>query len=82
MVNTSDRPIYDAALHWHCGSASFDDWPVGERLGTILPGGQKSSWRHFPPNTNMAASGAILMFRDAANVRWIRRPDGSLVEQQ
>ena len=29
-----------------------------------------------------AVSGAILMFRDAANVRWIRRPDGGLVEQQ
>jgi hypothetical protein len=81
VMNTSDRPIYDAALHWHRGSESFDDYPFGERLGTIMPGGEASSWQHFPPDTNMAFSGAVLRFRDTAGHRWLLRPDGQLDEE-
>ena len=81
VVNTSDRPVYDTALHWHRGSESFDDLFVGEPLGTIMPGEERSSWRHFPPDTNMAISGAVLTFRDAAGARWMHRPDGTLTEQ-
>jgi hypothetical protein len=29
----------------------------------------------------MDVSGTILRFRDAAGVKWMRRPDGGLVEQ-
>jgi hypothetical protein len=81
VVNSSDQPIYDAQLRWHRGSASHG-WPNPEPLGTIMPGSEIERSRHFPLDTNMAVSGAILMFRDATGVRWIRRPDGGLVEQQ
>jgi hypothetical protein len=47
-----------------------------------MPSGEIKRIRRFPLDTNMDVSGAILMFRDAAGVRWIRRPDGGLVEQQ
>lgn len=79
-VNASDSPIYDAELRWHRGSASHGD-PNPELLGTIMPGSEAESTRDFPLDTNMAVSGAVLRFRDAAGVRWIRRPDGGLVEQ-
>jgi hypothetical protein len=47
-----------------------------------MPGVEISKVRDFPPGTNMAASGAVLSFRDAAGMTWIRRPDGGLVERQ
>ena len=53
-----------------------------EPLGILLPGEQEEKSRDFPSDTNMAISGAILRFRDAAGVRWIRRTDGGLIEQQ
>ncbi len=81
VVNTSDRPIYDAELRWRRGSANHGG-PNPESLGTIMPGGKTERTREFPLDTNMAVSGAILRFRDAAGVRWIRRSDGGLVEQR
>ena len=81
VVNTSDQPVYDTQLRWHRGSASHG-WPPMEYLGTIMPGSEEKRIRRFPLDTNMAVSGAIFMFRDAAGVKWIRRPDGGLVEQQ
>jgi hypothetical protein len=81
VVNTSDQPVYDTQLRWHRGSASHG-WPNPESLGTMMPGSEEKRIRRFPLDTNVAVSGAILMFRDAAGVKWIRRPDGGLVEQQ
>jgi hypothetical protein len=81
IVNTSDRPIYEAELRWHRGSASHGD-PNPEPLGTIMPGSSTDRSRDFPPGTNMAVSGAVLRFRDAAGITWMRRPDGGLTEQQ
>jgi hypothetical protein len=46
-----------------------------------MPGEREEKSRDFPSETNMAVSGAILRFRDAAGVKWIRRPDGRLVER-
>jgi hypothetical protein len=79
VVNSSDQPIYEADFYWRRGSASRGE-PNPEPLGIIMPGGQVVRGRDFPPDTNMAVSGAILRFRDAAGVRWIRRPDGGLSE--
>ena len=79
VVNTSDRPIYDTVLHWLRGSVHYDDF-LGEPLGTITPGGETMRPRTFPPDTNMAVSCAVVTFRDAAGVTWIRRPDGTLTE--
>jgi hypothetical protein len=80
-VNTSDQPVYDAELYWRRDSASYGK-PNPQPLGTILPGEDTDGHRPFPDDTNMEVSGAILRFRDAAGVKWIRRPDGGLMEQQ
>jgi hypothetical protein len=81
VVNTSDQPAYDSRLRWHRGSASHG-WPNPEPLGTIMPMGEIKRIRRFPLGTNMAVSGGVLTFRDAAGVTWMRRPDGVLTEQQ
>ena len=47
-----------------------------------MPSNQMASDREFPDDSNMDVCGAILMFRDAAGVKWIRRRDGGLVEQE
>ena len=81
VVNASNQPIYGAELGWHRGSAGHGD-PNPEPLGTIMPGGESVHYRDFPDDTNMAVSGAVLTFRDAAGTTWMRRLDGGLVEQQ
>ena len=81
VVNTSDQPVYDAQLRWHRGSASHG-WPNPEPLGTVMPGSEIKRTRRFPLGTNMPVSGAVLWFRDAAGVIWMRRPDGGLLEQR
>jgi hypothetical protein len=80
-VNASDQPIYEAELYWRRGSSGHGE-PNPEPLGTIMPGKDADCERDFPLDTNMDVSGAILRFRDAAGLKWIRRPDGGLVEQQ
>ena len=81
MRNTSDQPIYDAEFYWRRGSASHGE-PNPEHLGTIMPKVQAARDREFPDDSNMTVCGAILGFQDAAGVKWIRRPDGGLVEQE
>ena len=81
VKNTSDQPVYDVEFYWRRGSAGHGE-PNPEPLGILMPGEREEKSRDFPSATNMAASGAILRFRDAAGVRWIRRPDGGLIEQQ
>jgi hypothetical protein len=81
VKNTSAQPVYEAEFRWHRGSERHGD-PNPEPLGIIMPGVEISKVRDFPPGTNMAASGAVLSFRDAAGMTWIRRPDGGLVERQ
>jgi hypothetical protein len=80
-VNSSDQPVYDVEFYWRRGSASHGE-PNPEPLGILMPGEREEKSRDFPPDTNMAVSGAILRFRDASGVKWIRRPDGRLVERQ
>jgi hypothetical protein len=78
--NTSDQPVYDAELRWHMGSAGHGE-PNPEPIGTLLPGAVHASKRSFPEGTNLEVSGAVLRFRDAAGVIWMRLPDGGLTEQ-
>lgn len=80
-VNSSDQPVYAAELLWRRGSAGWGE-PNPESLGVILPGGHAERSRKYPPDTNMDVSGAVLFFRDAAGVKWVRRPDGYLGEQE
>jgi len=81
VVNSSDQPIYETELRRHRGSAGHGD-PNPEPLGTIMPGASRSTTRAFPADTKLDVSGAVLRFRDAAGVRWMRRPDGGLSEQE
>jgi hypothetical protein len=81
VKNTSNQPVYDAELRWHRGSEGYGE-PNPEPLGILMPRDEKGVVREFPAGTNLAASGAVLAFRDAAGVVWIRRPDGGLTEQQ
>ena len=43
---------------------------------------ESAGGRAFPRGANLAASGAVLRFRDAAGAKWMRRPNGELIEQQ
>ena len=79
VVNSSDQPIYNAELRWRRGSSSWGE-PNPEPLSTIMPGKEVTRVRQFPRDTNMTVSGAVLTFRDAAGVTWLRRRDGELME--
>jgi len=46
-----------------------------------MPGEEVTRPGSFPLDTDMAVSGAVLEFRDAARIRWRRTPDGGLTEQ-
>jgi hypothetical protein len=81
VKNTNNRPVYEAELRWHRGSKGHGK-PNPEPLRSLVLGDEKVAVREFPPGTNLAASGTVLRFRDAAGVIWIRRPDGGLTEQQ
>jgi hypothetical protein len=77
--NKSDQPIYDAELMWRRGSSPWGE-PNPEPLPVIMPDSEVRTSREFPADTNFDVSGAIVRFRDAAGVRWVRRPDGALSE--
>jgi hypothetical protein len=64
-VNKSDQPVYDAELHWHSRSEPGGG-PNPEPLGVIMPGDTIDKEGYSEENTDMAVSGAILGFRDAA----------------
>jgi len=53
-----------------------------EHLGVLNPGIAYHHSRTFPRGASVADIGAILRFRDAAGIGWIRHPDGDLSEQE
>jgi hypothetical protein len=73
--NASEFPVYDVRI-WYLQS---DGLGVGEKLGTIMPGAQKQARKRGRLD---AVAKAVLTFRDAAGVRWIRLPDGAVSEQE
>jgi hypothetical protein len=76
--NASEQPVYDVELRWHRGTAPERD---PELPGVIMPGTAKTLTRNFPEGTIIEHCGAVVRFTDAAGVRWLRRPDGTLTEQ-
>jgi hypothetical protein len=81
VVNSSDQPVYDAELVWRRGADLYGS-PNPQPLPTIMPGGPfVSVSRAFPSDSSPDACGTVLRFRDASGVRWLRRPDGELIEQ-
>jgi hypothetical protein len=78
--NTSQQPVYDLYVIWLLGTTR-----VGkpDRAARLLPG-QQTSFERGPDadaqgdQTDPAALAAFLTFRDAADVRWTVREDGTL----
>jgi hypothetical protein len=80
VLNGSGKPIYDAELRWHLGSEPYGN-PDPELLGVIMPNDPISRRRVFPQDANHEVCGAVVTFRDAAGITWMRKPDGGLTEQ-
>jgi hypothetical protein len=80
-VNTSDLPVYGLEIHWHKGTAP---WDAPDYEPDLMPGATKEFRRalpsDLPDSVDRSLFGAVLRFRDAAGVRWQRRPDGHLDE--
>ena len=75
-ANEPKQPVYDAKLWWYGrGEPSGTENP--EIIGTILDEEHRS--RTFYPGSDPDASGAILTFRDAARVSWIRTAGGDIM---
>ena len=72
--NASDFPIYDAQL-WYLQDQGLRA-PIG--LRTIMPNDQKNVGKQ---GVRDAVGRAVLTFRDASGIRWIRMPDGVVAEQ-
>ena len=83
IVNTSDQPAYAAQIFWPLGAMLSYAWaPNPERLGEVLPGKRTSTMREYPFDWNRDLSELAVRFTDAAGVRWLRRPEGYLGEQE
>jgi hypothetical protein len=74
-ANASDFPIVEAQFWcWRGSGLSAPD-----DLGMIMPGEQIGASPGF--SADYALASVLLTFRDALGVRWIRTPDGLLIEQ-
>jgi hypothetical protein len=82
VSNDSDQLIYDLEIQWHKGSAPWGDPEV---VAHIPAQGKEVFTRSLPADlpdfVDAAMYGAVLHFRDAAGVEWLRRPDGELSER-
>lgn len=80
VQNSSDLPVYNAVIEWH----PEPTFPFGSSdpnpPGVLLPGAITEHSRAYPHDTDLEKCGAVLLFTDAAAVRWVRRPDGYLEE--
>jgi hypothetical protein len=45
-----------------------------------MPHDVLTTQRDFPADANFEVSGAVITFRDAAGVSWLRKPDGEITE--
>jgi DNA-binding transcriptional regulator YhcF (GntR family) len=79
VVNASDQPVHDLKINWHSGGAAWGDPGIEDR-GTLNPHDVLTAQRDFPADANFEVSGAVITFRDAAGVSWLRKPDGELTE--
>jgi hypothetical protein len=71
-------PVYNAEF-WYDDHEGLSE---PDRLGVILPGKRiYASGNRISFNRDSALSDVILTFSDAAGFRWIRMPDGLLIQQ-
>jgi hypothetical protein len=73
--NASDFPVFDVQS-WYSRDGDLTEY---RDHGVILPGQYSDVWGGR--NNADAIAHTVLAFRDAAGVRWIRMPDGTLKEQ-
>jgi hypothetical protein len=73
--NAGSLPAFDAQF-WYSGAGGLSD---PDDLGMIMPGPVGINGRQM--RYEEAVTSAILTFRDAEGVRWIRMADGTLKEQ-
>jgi hypothetical protein len=82
VSNDSDQLIYDLEIEWHKGAAP---WGNPEFVAHIPAQSKEVFTRPLPADlpdfVDAAVYGAVLRFRDAAGVNWLRRPDGELSER-
>jgi hypothetical protein len=75
--NTSAQPIYDLHISWHKGTAPLDE---ADHLASLMHGDVAPSTRDLSEQPDMSRFGAVVFFRDSADVQWRVRPDGKLDE--
>jgi hypothetical protein len=83
VSNGSQQPIYAARLSWYLSGKAHGGYEEHnpELVGTVLAGDRAARRRTFPHGANPAEPadcGAVLTFRDAAGVNWIRTVDGDI----
>jgi hypothetical protein len=74
--NTSALPVYSVRIRYGTPSGGMTE---PEYLATIMPGESAPAGRLFD-EPDEALRLAVLTFRDAAGIEWIRTPDGELWE--
>src|SRR5690349_6181576 len=80
VVNGSGFPAYDVQV-WYF-SPEYSQLSDPYDLVTVLPGDRATVERLGPTSSAQAAiQTRVLTFRDAAGVRWVRMPKGTLSEQ-
>jgi hypothetical protein len=79
VANASEQqPVYDAQLYWYSNGEPYGT-ENPELLGTVLAREKESRSRDFLPGSDPDNCGAILTFRDALRVHWIRTADGGMM---
>jgi hypothetical protein len=73
--NTSSQPIYDLRYAWQLSNAPHGQYELSEPL---MPGDFDTWNEPLPPGATRDIFGAVIYFRDAAQVTWRRQPDGEL----
>jgi hypothetical protein len=73
--NTSSQPIYDLRITWQLSDAPYAQWAA---LAPLMPGDVDVWNERLPPDATREMFGAVIYFRDAAQVIWRRQPDGQL----
>lgn len=76
--NASELPVYNAEIRYGGPDGGLRVLSESEILGMIMPGETASATRQFPADE--ALKFALLTFRDAAGLRWVRSPEGALFE--
>jgi hypothetical protein len=81
--NTSEQPIYDVTFSWHKNTPSGTVL-IKKKTGSrpLMPGNNRFETEVVPDGVSPREFGAVVIFRDRAELWWRARPDGTLDELQ